>query len=177
MINFNQEMETEEMLAAASLICMAARTAPKGKGLDLLVTAVVTGEEKLKVAYKMREIALRDDVTFFARDAENVDQAKVLILFGTKEKPLGLPNCGYCGFSDCNALLAGGGICFFNSHDLGIALGSAVSRAADLRIDNRILYSAGKAAVELNLLGSDVRVILGLPLSVTGKSPFFDRKH
>jgi uncharacterized ferredoxin-like protein len=69
-----------------------------------------------------------------------------------------------------------GGVCAFNSGDLGIAIGSAVSRAADLRIDNRVLYSAGKAAVELELLGEDIVLAYGLPLSITGKNPFFDRK-
>ncbi|NLC71739.1 MAG: ferredoxin [Desulfuromonadaceae bacterium] len=177
MIFFDREMETDEMLYPATLICMAARTAPKGKGMDLLRTAVVTGEEKFHIADKMREIALRDGIKFFARDADNVDQAIVLILIGTREKPLGLPNCGFCGFANCEVLQAAGGICAFNSGDLGIALGSAVSRAADLRIDNRILYSAGKAAVELGLLGDGVRVALGLPLSVSGKNPFFDRKQ
>ncbi|NLV24040.1 MAG: ferredoxin [Deltaproteobacteria bacterium] len=176
MIFFDNEMEMEPMLGAASLICVAARTAPKGKGMDLLRTAVVTGEEKLRIAERMREIALRDGVKFFARDADNVDQAKMLILFGTQEKPMGLPNCGFCGFANCAALLVAGGVCAFNSGDLGIALGSAVSRAADLRIDNRILYSAGKAAVEMGILGEEIRIAFGLPLSVTGKNPFFDRK-
>jgi glycerol-3-phosphate dehydrogenase subunit C len=39
--------------------------------------------------------------------------------------------------------------CAFNSHDLGIAVGSAVSIAADFHADNRVMYSLGKAAVEL----------------------------
>jgi uncharacterized ferredoxin-like protein len=176
MINFDDEMKEEGLLASANLICIAARTAPKGKGRDLLTTVLVTAEEKLKIADKMREIALRDSLKFFARDAENVDQVHVMILLGTRESPLGLPNCGYCGFSNCDALLKAGGVCSFNSGDLGIALGSAVSRAADLRIDNRILYSAGKAAVELGMLGKDVRVAFAIPLSATGKNPFFDRK-
>ena len=72
-------------------------------------------------------------------------------------------------------MLAAGGTCSFNAGDLGIAVGSAVSRAADLRIDNRIMYSAGKAALELGFLGSEVAIAYGIPLSVSGKSPFFDR--
>jgi uncharacterized ferredoxin-like protein len=177
MIFFDRETEVDEMLHPATLICMAARTAPKGKGLDLLRTAMLTGEEKLRVVDKMREIAVRDGVKFFVRDADCVEQAGVLILIGTREKPLGLPNCGFCGFPDCLSLQAAGGICALNSGDLGIALGSAASRAADLRIDSRILFSAGKAAVELRLLGEEVRIAYGLPLSVSGKSPFFDRKQ
>lgn len=176
MVRVDHEMGEEPLLLAANLICTAARTAPKGKGKDLLKTFIVTGEEKSHISDKMRDIALREGLKFFARDAENVDNVSVLVLLGTRESPLRLPNCGYCGFKDCDYLLAAGGMCAFNSCDLGIALGSAVSRAADLRIDNRILFSAGKAAVELGMLGHDTRVAYAIPLSVTGKSPFFDRK-
>ena len=68
-----------------------------------------------------------------------------------------------------------GGTCSFNAGDLGIAVGSAAAMAADLRIDNRIMYTAGKDAVELGLLGEDVLIAYGLPLAAKGKNPFFDR--
>jgi uncharacterized ferredoxin-like protein len=58
--------------------------------------------------------------------------------------------------------------------DLGIALGSAVSVAADLRIDNRMMFTVGKAASALELLGEH-KMIIAIPLAVEGKSPFFDR--
>jgi uncharacterized ferredoxin-like protein len=162
-------------MEAARLICIAARTAPKARGKDLLVTAIVSGEQQRQLAERMRKIAQRDDVAFFARDADNVLQAEMVVLLGSRKQPIGLPNCGLCGFSGCEALQAAGGVCAFNSGDLGIALGSAASRAADLRIDNRIMYSAGKAALELGFLGEDVVLAYGLPLAVIGKSPFFDR--
>jgi uncharacterized ferredoxin-like protein len=60
-------------------------------------------------------------------------------------------------------------------NDLGIAIGSAVSVAADHRVDNRVMYSIGKAAKELKLLGEEASIIFGIPLSASGKSPFFDR--
>jgi uncharacterized ferredoxin-like protein len=72
-------------------------------------------------------------------------------------------------------MLAAGGTCSFNAGDLGIALGSAVSRLADWRIDNRIMYTVGMAAKELEILGPQVELIYGIPLSITGKSPYFDR--
>lgn len=175
MLDFNRETNLDNLLHAADLIATAARTAPKGKGKDLLVTAVVTGEEKDRLCRKMREIALRDEVPFFERDAGGVERVAVLLLLGTRKEPLGLPKCGYCGYDGCGAMLAAKGTCVFNTGDLGIAVGSAASRAADLRIDNRILYSAGKAAVELGLLGDDVPIVYAIPLSVSGKNPFFDR--
>jgi uncharacterized ferredoxin-like protein len=67
----------------------------------------------------------------------------------------------------------GGLVCAFQSMDLGIALGSAVKLAADLCIDNRMMFTIGAAAKSLGLLDSDI--IIGIPLSVTGKSPYFDR--
>ena len=175
MIQLDPESRLEPFLAAARQLCVAARTAPKGKGKDLLVTAVVAEEEKQTLAAKMIEIGRRDDLAFFARDAGNVEVSPVIVLIGSRKDPLRLPHCGFCGFADCDAMLKAGGTCSFNTGDLGIALGSAASRAADLRFDNRILYSAGKAALELGLLGPEVRIAYGIPLSATGKSPFFDR--
>jgi len=39
-------MEREGLLEVARTICIAARTAPKGKGTDNLVTMVLTGTQK-----------------------------------------------------------------------------------------------------------------------------------
>ena len=47
--------------------------------------------------------------------------------------------------------------------------------AADHRIDNRVMYSAGKVALEMGLFSDSVRVAYGVPLSVSSKSPYFDR--
>ncbi len=109
-------------------------------------------------------------------DAGNVRQAAAIVLLGTRVQTLELPNCGFCGHGDCAGKRKAGGICAFNAGDLGIAIGSAVSVAADQRADTRVMFSAGKAAVSLGLLGPEVRVAYGIPLSVSGKSPFFDRK-
>ncbi|MEJ2201904.1 MAG: DUF2148 domain-containing protein [Desulfuromonadaceae bacterium] len=176
MLKLNPELEEQVAVQAAELLCAAARTAPKGKGKDLLVTAVVAGETLNRLADTMRRIAERDQVGFFDRDAGNIEASLALVLIGTRKDPLRLPKCGYCGFVDCDAMLQAGACCAFNVGDLGIAVGSAVSRAADLRLDNRILYSAGKAAVEMGLLGDGVVIAYGIPLSISGKSPFFDRK-
>lgn len=66
--------------------------------------------------------------------------------------------------------------CVFNTGDLGIAIGSAVSVAMDSRIDNRIMYTVGQAAKELKIFGDEVGIIYGIPLSASSKNPFFDRK-
>ena len=41
--------------------------------------------------------------------------------------------------------------------------------------DNRVLYSAGRVAMEIGLLPKEVSDAVGIPLSVTSKNAFFDR--
>ena len=48
--------------------------------------------------------------------------------------------------------------------------------APHARVDNRVMFSVGRAARSLGLLGASVTLVLGIPLSISGKSPFFDRK-
>jgi uncharacterized ferredoxin-like protein len=57
---------------------------------------------------------------------------------------------------------------------MGIALGSAVKTAGILNVDNRIMYRAGVVAREMDLIDADF--VMGIPLSATGKSIYFDRK-
>jgi uncharacterized ferredoxin-like protein len=38
------------------------------------------------------------------------------------------------------------------------------------------MYTAGFAAVKLKLLGEEVEIAFGIPVSATGENPFFDRK-
>ena len=169
-------MEREGLLEVARKICIAARTAPKGKGADNLVTMVLTDAEKDEIALEMQRISEETGVAFFARDANCLRAAGALVLLGTKLKTRGIPNCGFCGFKDCAENEKNNGICAFNTGDLGIAIGSAVSVAADNRVDNRVFFSAGRAALNLKTLGPEVGIAYGIPLSVGGKSIFFDRK-
>lgn len=175
MLIMNQMVENDGLIDAAKNLCVAARTAPKGKGKDLLVTAIATEDDKQRLQQQMRRIGERDGIPFFLRDAANLDHAPVIVLLGTRKEPLNIPACGFCGFVDCNSMTAAGGTCSFNAGDLGIAVGSAAALAADLRIDNRIMYTAGKAAIELGMLGEDVKIAYGIPLAAKGKNPFFDR--
>ena len=57
---------------------------------------------------------------------------------------------------------------------LGIAIGSAVSIAADDRVDSRVMFSIGVAAVRLEMLPG-AKIVYGIPLSAKKKNPFFDR--
>ena len=177
MIIVSREAELSAILETAEAMCAAARTAPKACGIDRLDTAILTGEDKDALSAEMRRIAEKSGDDFFRRDADNVDRSEAVVLIGTSEGPRGVDRvCSLCGYDGCVDNAVNDGKCVLNSVDLGIAVGSAVSIAADRRVDNRVMFTAGKAAAALGLLG-EKQLIFGIPLSVTGKSPFFDRNQ
>jgi len=177
--------EEEGVLRAAELMAVAARTAPKARGVDVIKTCIIYGPELEKLASKMEEIAERRGWAFFKRDANCVRRSKAVIIIGALgSEPRGL-DCGACGFPTCEEFrryraekgtkgAMRGPNCVKAMLDLGIAIGSAVKVAADLNVDNRVMFSVGVAALELGLIEADVAV--GVPLSATGKNIFFDRK-
>lgn len=156
-------------------IMAAGRTAPKGKGVDLIEIVAVTGDTIAELAQATRDASEDNGMMFFLRDAENIMQANAVILVGTKLMTMSL-NCGYCGYPSCAAKSAHPSVpCALNMVDVGIAIGSMVSRAADLRIDNRVMFSVGAAARRIGLL-TDCHSVFAIPLSIASKNPFFDRK-
>lgn len=171
-------MEEEAILEVAKLMCLAARTAPKARGIDRIITKIVTEEiEKELIAKKMEEVAQTQPkvAKIFFRDVVNLRQAPVIVLIGSKLGTMEL-DCGYCGFSSCEELKNNGKArCSYVPGDLGIALGSAVSVASLHHLDNRVMYSIGYAAGQLALLGKEVKLIYAIPLSATGKNIFFNR--
>lgn len=176
MITKGKDMENKAVEEVAALMCAAARTAPKGKGVDNLLTLVVTGDDKAKLAKEMRRVAEEHSAGFFARDANSVDASEAVVILGQRPVPFYLPVCGYCGFADCAENIKNKGVCAISVGDLGIAACSAASVAGLHHIDNRIMFSAGRAALNLKLFNDDSIVeAYGIPLSVSGKSPYFDR--
>jgi uncharacterized ferredoxin-like protein len=181
------KIEKDAVEMGASMMALSARTAPKTRGVDSVKTLILTGEdlEKLAVAMEKKFKEKSTELPGFKRDADNVRGSSVILLIGVSRDPkrVELPlNCGACGYKSCKELMAAGRrkgedftgpVCIFQAIDLGIALGSAVKLAGELNIDNRIMYTIGAAAKKLNLLDSDL--IIGIPLSVTGKNPYFDR--
>lgn len=173
MIINERECRHEEVVNVARQMMTAARTAPKGKGIDIIETATITGEEIQLLSDEMLEINKENGFKFFLRDAENILSAECVVLLGTKEQAQGL-NCGHCGYPVCTDRPEGVP-CALNSIDLGIAIGSACSKAADCRVDSRVMFSAGLAAQRLNWLDG-CKSVMAIPLSASSKNPFFDRK-
>ena len=173
MIQNERDCRHEHVLDVARQMLTAARTAPKGKGIDVIEAALVTGEDIKKLSEKMVAMVEEHGMKFFLRDADNILQAECVIIIGTREQVQGL-NCAHCGYPTC-AGRPEGVPCAVNSVDVGIAIGSACATAADLRVDTRVMFSAGLAAQQLESLPG-CRSVYAIPVSASTKNPFFDRK-
>jgi uncharacterized ferredoxin-like protein len=175
MIYNSKDSEKGAIFSVAQHMVAAARTAPKGCGIDNIEAIIVDGEDKDAIAAEMRKISEETGYPSFSRDAGNVDHSEYVVVIGVKNSPINLLHCSLCGFEDCAASFNAGSNCAFNITDLGIATGSAAAVAMDNRIDNRIMWTVGKAVVRLGLLSEKVRVCYGLPLSTAGKNIYYDR--
>lgn len=184
----SSDAEEEGLRIVAELMVVSARTAPKTRGVDEVVTAVVSGEVKDAIADRMVGLggAKRNPLGFFGRDAENLRRSPFLVLVGVRgtapKRPENPLNCGACGFETCSGFIEAGSrmgedftgpVCIWHAIDLGIALAFAVKTASNLNVDNRLMYSVGVAAKALNIMEADV--IVGIPISATGKNIYFDR--
>jgi uncharacterized ferredoxin-like protein len=163
------------------MMTIAAITAPKAKGEDFVAVKTLTGDEVQALAEAMAAYGARSGKGNFDRDGGNVARSDAVVLFGLKAPNTCGLNCGACGYDLCDELLGqpraagefSGPFCAYRLLDLGIALGSAVKTAGLLNVDNRIMYRIGVAARQLGLV--DWEFAIGVPLSVTGKSIYFDR--
>jgi len=171
--------EREGLSIAAKLMAVSARTAPKSKGQDFILTKIIEGDDMERLAVEMEKYGKETNRPNFDRDAANIRNTPVMLLIGIKgADPLGL-NCGACGFDTCAELKQrtgpqfSGPHCAFRLLDMGIALGSAVKTAAMLDVDNRIMYRVGMLARRSGLVDWDY--VMGIPMSATGKNIFFDR--
>lgn len=164
----------------SELMAVAARTAPKGAGQDFIKIEIVEGDTLIRIADAMLAYGTKTGKKNFDRDGNNIRKSEALILIGLKDsKTIGL-NCGACGYDECSQLPQSksgpefkGPHCAYRLMDLGIALGSAVKTAGMLNADNRIMYRVGVIARQMKLIDADV--VIGIPLSATGKNIYFDR--
>lgn len=170
------------MEIVAQLMELSARTAPKAGGKDYVVSKIIKGDDLRILAEAMEAYGKEVDKKNFDRDGNNVLRSDAVLLLGLKDaKNAGL-NCGACGFSSCTAFTESGlkegpefagPICAWRLMDLGIALGSAAKTASLLNADNRIMYRIGVVARRLGMI--DGEVIVGIPISISGKNIYFDR--
>ncbi|MCE5337482.1 MAG: DUF2148 domain-containing protein [Methanomicrobiaceae archaeon] len=178
--------ESDAVETVARLMALSARTAPKARGIDVIKTMIVVGDERSVLAQAMREYGERHNAGFFIRDAGNVAASDACLLIGSLlADAVGL-DCGACGYATCAEMLDaqrergmqptpfGGPNCVVRMADLGIAVGSAVKTASIHNVDNRVMYTAGVGALALGWL-EGCGVAYGIPLRASGKDIFFDR--
>jgi len=189
-------LEKSGLKTVAELMAISARTAPKTGGIDDIQIMVANFHEQKSIADMMREIGeeicsksankkLGNGIKMdWESDANAIIESALLMLIGVEgRKTIGL-NCGGCGFSTCSEMLKHprmttkenslpGPYCTFKVMDLSIASASAVKTAMDHNVDNRMMYKAGVAALRLDIL-NPCDLIIGIPLSATGKNIYFD---
>jgi uncharacterized ferredoxin-like protein len=174
MITNERDTRNERLLQVANEMMTAARTAPKGKGFDIIEVVTISGETIKKLSEAMLEYSAKSGLKFILRDSANILNAQAIVLIGTKQQIHNL-NCGYCGFESCSAKNEFPDVpCSLNSIDVGIAIGSACSVASDRKVDSRVMFSVGRVAQELGMLPGCSN-IYGIPISCSSKNPFFDR--
>lgn len=168
--------EEAAVLRTAQAMCAAARTAPKARGIDQIHTAILTGSEKEELAGEMDRMGDSLEAGFFKRDAGNVRDSAAVVLIGVTYATRGLSEkCQLCNNHTCAECAEKNAVCVYDPLDLGIAIGSAVAVAARDHIDNRVMFTGGKAAYACGFFDPSVMLIMAIPLSCTGKNPYFDR--
>jgi uncharacterized ferredoxin-like protein len=166
---------------AADLMALSARTAPKTVGKDYIEIKVIDDESELaKLGEQMAAYGEKHGKRNYDRDGRAIAGCGAVLLVAIKDAKTSGLNCGACGYDECTKLPEphdgtefAGPFCAWRLVDLGIAIGSAAKTASMLNVDNRIMYRIGVVARKMNLIDGDV--VLGIPLSATGKNIFFDR--
>ena len=192
-------LDGEGLKIVAQLMAVAARTAPKTAGADWIITKIATAKEKNDISKTMQELGKIKEKAYsktnakrgvatridWMSDAKAVENSGLLFLIGVQGRKVVGINCGGCGFSACSEMVKqkplsiheggfSGPYCMYRIMDLSIAAGSAAKTAMDNNVDNRMMQKVGVVALRLGLL-KPCNLILGIPLSATGKNIFFDR--
>ncbi|WP_429159183.1 ferredoxin domain-containing protein [Desulfitispora alkaliphila] len=169
----------DAMKTIAGLMAVAARTAPKTRGKDYITAQVITGAKLREIADEMVQYGKDSNKKSFDRDGENVRNSDAMLLLGIKDPAVAELDCGACGVDQCSQLRIregtefDGPLCAWRTMDLGIAIGSAVKIASIHNADNRIMYRVGAVVRKMGLVQG--QLIVGIPISATGKNIFFDR--
>ncbi len=95
------DQEFEAVIQVARLMLVAARTAPKAKGVDSIEATIATGDDLSRLAEKMRELSRERGYSFYERDAGSVEASDCVVVIGARaQEALGM-DCGMCGYPSC----------------------------------------------------------------------------
>ncbi len=171
----------------AQFMAASARTAPKAGGKDFLEIVVITKQEDLKkIADSMKAYAPKStNEAYWLRDASNIENSQALLLVGLAKPVTAGYDCGGCGYPTCAEFSKNkqmkekemgytGPHCVMRMMDIGVALSSAAKTASLHNVDCRVQQRVGAAAKAIGLIKAEV--VMGIPISITGKSIYFDRQ-
>ena len=96
-----KELDKDSLHQVAQLMCLAARTAPKGGGVDTITTAVVSKDTKDRLAAEMRKIGEEHSMKAYFLNSEEVDESECVVLIGATLKRYLIKTCNFCGFDGC----------------------------------------------------------------------------
>ncbi|HAD02673.1 MAG TPA: ferredoxin, partial [Porphyromonadaceae bacterium] len=85
MIVNERESRHEHVLQVGRQMMTAARTAPKGKGIDIIEVGMVTDQDIVRLSEEMVRYSEESGMKFLLRDAENLQQAEAVIIIGTAQ--------------------------------------------------------------------------------------------
>jgi uncharacterized ferredoxin-like protein len=91
--------EQNAVMAVADLMALAARTAPKGRGIDTIEIRVLAKKDMKNLAARLKKLGEERKIGFFLRDAKNLAASDGCVLVGCRGGEAGGINCGGCGYA------------------------------------------------------------------------------
>ncbi len=175
---------------AARLILASGTTSPRVGGVGECSVHILDDPCDIEdLCQKMEEMAdIQKAWNFFKRDAAILRDADAVLLT-TSLRSLTDPsdiNCNMCGRMVCEYLKEEeklpadpdvaytGCLCIFRANNIAYAIDGMIQGARNLLVDYGVYWSAGAAAMRMNILPRDTGFALAMGISITEKSPFRD---
>lgn len=189
----HKQFETDRIEAAriaARLILASGTTAPRVGGVGECSIHILDDPCDIEdLCQKMEEMGdIKKSWNFFKRDAAMLRDSDAVLLT-TSLRSLTDPsdiNCNMCGRMVCEYLREEeklpadpdvaytGCLCIFRANNIGYAIDGMIQGARNLLVDYGVYWSAGAAAMRMNILPRDTGFALAMGISITEKSPFRD---
>lgn len=175
---------------AARLILASGTTSPRVGGVGECSVHILDDPCDIEdLCQKMEEMGdIKKSWNFFKRDAAMLRDADAVLLT-TSLRSLTDPsdiNCNMCGRMVCEYLKEEeklpadpdvaytGCLCIFRANNIAYAIDGMIQGARNLLVDYGVYWSAGAAAMRMNILPRDTGFALAMGISITEKSPFRD---
>ena len=185
-----EEDRKEAVEIAARLLLASATTTPRVGGVGECTTHILEDECDIEDLCQQIEKMSEENTAweFFKRDAVILRDADAVLIV-TSLRSLTDPadiNCNMCGKLTCEYLREEeklpqepgiaftGPLCSFRANNISYAIDGIISMARNLGIDYGVYWSAGAAAMRMEIVPKATGFAIGVGISVTEKSPFRD---